>query len=246
MTKRELAIVAVALVGLAALLHFTHYLIFHDAHHVFIYMFGDIAFLPVEILVISLVVDRVLSEREREALRQKMNMVIGTFFSVLGRPLMARLPEMLENREEVMGPLAIAPKWTKQDISRAREQTRDVRLKIRPGAEDLEYLREVLIGNREFLLRLLANPVLLEHDDFAELLWAISHLEDELSARGDLAALPQSDLNHLAGDVHRLYSHLLREWLEYMAHLNERYPFLFSFASRTNPLRPDANVTVTE
>ena len=38
----------------------------------------------------------------------------------------------------------------------------------------------------------------------------------------------------------------LREWFDYMMHLNTRYPFLYSFASRTNPLRPDADVTVRE
>jgi len=246
LTRKELITISVMLLSLAALLHFAHYLIFHDAHHVLIYLFGDIAFLPIEILVISVVVDRVLREREREAVRDKMNMVVGTFFSALGRPLLDRLPEMLADPDEVLPALAIAPDWDAERIRRARNETAELRLRIRPTADDFEDLRQLLHEQRDFLLRLLENPSLLERDEFTELLWAISHVQEELGARGDVHALPESDFHHLCGDVNRLYAHLVREWLDYMMHLNTRYPFLYSFASRTNPLRPDADVTVRE
>jgi len=246
MTRRELTTIAVVLLAAAAALHFTHYLIFHDAHHVFIYMFGDIAFLPIEILVISIVVDRILREREREAIRHKMNMVIGAFFSTLGRPLLELLPGLLDNREDVFPPLALAPDWNAQQIRAAQATARSLRLKTRPEIDDFEALRKLLDEQRDFMLRLLENPILLERDEFSDLLWAISHVQEELAARPDLTASPESDLHHLSGDVNRLYTRLLPEWLEYMAHLNDSYPFLYSFASRTNPLRPDRDVTVRE
>jgi hypothetical protein len=110
----------------------------------------------------------------------------------------------------------------------------------------MEHLRELLTEHRDFLLRVLQNPVLLEDEDFGQLLWALSHLQEELAARGDLEELPDSDVNHLVGDIRRVYEHLLREWLEYMSHLRENYPFLYSFQARTNPLRTDADVTVRE
>ncbi len=246
MTRRELTIVAAALVAAAALLHFTHYLIFHDAHHIAIYLFGDIAFLPIEILVISIVVDRVLGEREREAIRHKMNMVVGTFFNAVGRPLLELLPEILANADEVLPRLALAPDWDAAQIRAAQAGVRGLRLKTRPPVEHLQRLHELLSGERDFILRLLENPILLERHEFTELLWAISHVEEEVGARGDLRALPESDFHHLCGDVNRLYDHLLREWLVYMAHLNARYPFLYSFAARTNPLRADRDVIVRE
>jgi len=246
LTRKELTTVAVVLVFLAAALHFTHYLIFHDAHHVLIYMFGDIAFLPVEILIISLVVDRVLRERERQAVRQKMNMVVGTFFSALGQPLLERMCGVLDDDGGVRACLAIGPSWSADEIRQAKKAIPDLRIKVRPLREDMEALRELLAEHRSFLLGLLQNPILLEDEEFAELLWALTHLQEELSARGDLDSLPQSDINHLVGDIHRVYEHLLREWLEYMTHLKENYPFLYSFQARTNPLRTDADVTVTE
>lgn len=246
MTTREVITIAVVLVIAAVLLHATHYLIFRDLHHVLIYGFGDIAFLPVEILVISLVVDRILHERERQAVRQKMKMVVGTFFSALGQPLLERMCEVLQDDAQVRSCLAIGPDWTPQQIQDAKQSVPELHIKVRPRTEDMEALRELLTEHRNFLLRVLQNPVLLEDECFAELLWALSHLQEELAARGDLDALPQSDVNHLVGDIRRVYGHLLREWLEYMSHLKVNYPFLYSFQARTNPLRPDADVTVRE
>jgi hypothetical protein len=246
MSRKELFTIAVALVIAALGLHGIHYLIFRDLHHVAIYGFGDIAFIPVEILVISLVVDRLLEERKRQSVREKMNMVVGTFFSALGQPLLERMCEVLEDDGEIRSCLSIDPDWDSRRIREAKGGIPDVRIKVRPAVEDMEHLRELLTEHRDFLLRILQNPILLEDEDFGQLLWALSHLQEELAARGDLEELPESDVNHLVGDIRRVYQHLLREWLEYMSHLRENYPFLYSFQARTNPLRPDADVTVRE
>jgi hypothetical protein len=95
------------------------------------------------------------------------------------------------------------------------------------------------------MLGLLENPNLLEHDDFTELLWSVFHLIEELEYRTDLTKLPESDLDHLSVDIKRAYIHLLRQWLAYIQHLKNDYPYLFSLAARTNPLDPDARVEVT-
>lgn len=246
MTRKEIIIIAVILVIAAIVLHGIHFLIFQDWHHIAIYGLGDIAFLPVEILVISLVVDRLLEERRRQSVRQKMNMVVGTFFSALGQPLLERMCGVLEDDTEIRSCLAVAPDWTPERIRGAKKTIPDLHIKVRPRTEDMAELRELLTEHRDFLLRILQNPILLEDEEFGQLLWALSHLQEELAARGDLDALPQSDINHLIGDIRRVYTHLLREWLEYMSHLQENYPFLYSFQARTNPLRPDADVTVRE
>jgi hypothetical protein len=60
-----------------------------------------------------------------------------------------------------------------------------------------------LKAKADFLLRLLENPNLLEHESVTKLLRAVFHLAEELSWRQDIAALPDSDLNHLSGDVTR-------------------------------------------
>lgn len=91
---------------------------------------------------------------------------------------------------------------------------------------------------------LLANPNLLEHNSFTELLWAVLHLTEELGCRSDMNCLPESDVEHLLGDVQRAFKAVLLEWLNYMQHLREEYPYLFSLAVRTNPFDPDTQPEV--
>jgi len=91
---------------------------------------------------------------------------------------------------------------------------------------------------------LLGNPNLLEHESFTDLLWAVFHLAEELGSRDSVSSLSYSDREHLAGDIRRVNALLSLEWLAYMQHLEEDYPYLFSLAVRTNPFDPDAKVEV--
>jgi hypothetical protein len=116
--------------------------------------------------------------------------------------------------------------------------------KIDSRIGDLKGLQAFLISKREFLLGLLENPNLLEHDEFTELLWAVFHLAEELSHRPTVEGLPETDYNHLSGDIRRAHRCLVREWLSHMEHLKNDYPYLFSLAVRTNPFDPNASVEV--
>jgi hypothetical protein len=81
--------------------------------------------------------------------------------------------------------------------------------------------------------------MLLEHEAFTDLLWAVFHLGEELRLREEIEGCCDGDLRHLAIDAERAYTALITQWLEYMIHLRKDYPFLFSLAARTNPLRVD-------
>jgi hypothetical protein len=41
-------ILAAVLIFLSAAFYLFHYTIFHDSHHIFIYLIGDIAFVPIK------------------------------------------------------------------------------------------------------------------------------------------------------------------------------------------------------
>ena len=76
------------LILLSAMLYLIHYAIFRDPHHVFLYLIGDIAFLPIEVLLVTLIVHQLLDKREKKAMLKKLNMVIGAFFSEVGTDLL--------------------------------------------------------------------------------------------------------------------------------------------------------------
>ena len=98
--------------------------------------------------------------------------------------------------------------------------------------------------DRGFLLGLLENQNLLEHEQFTDLLWATFHLLEELMYRNDFSHLSKSDLDHLAGDIDRVYALLICQWIMYMQHLKNNYPYLFSLAMRTNPFDADAHIEI--
>ncbi len=244
MTGKEVLLVALVLIVASALLYTVHYSVFHDVHHIFIYLLGDVAFLPLEVLLLTLIVDRLLSARERRNRQYKMNMVIGAFFSAVGQRLLEHMADLTGNQAEISAHVGIDLSWTEAQIREAIAWSKSKQFHVKPDPAGLSELGDALVEHREFMLRLLENPMLLENEAFSDLLWSVFHLEQELSARKALEVSPPSDLDHLAVDTERVYTHLLTQWLEYMVHLKQDYPFLFSFSARTNPLRPDAHPEV--
>lgn len=238
-------LIILLLISASALTYTIHYVIFRDSHHIFIYMVGDMGFLFLDVLLVILFIERVLSQREKRALMNKMNMVIGTFFSEVGLELLKKFSDFVENSESLEKQLEIKPDWKKKDFKRAMEAAKSFPYDIKIDVKNMSDLCDFLRSKRDFLLRLLENPNLLEHDRFTDLLWAVSHLAEELAFRGDkIEDLPSSDHNHLAGDLKRAYSQLTSEWLAYTLHLKESYPFLFSLAARVNPMNPQASPIV--
>jgi hypothetical protein len=237
-------ILGLILALLSAVLYYIHYLIFRDTYHIFIYLLGDIAFLPIEVLIVTLIIDRVLSVREKKVMLEKLNMVIGAFFSEVGLRLLFYFSDFDLNSENVKKELININTWSEKDFVKAAAMVSKFKYSLNSRAGDLATLKEFLSQRRAFLLRLLENPNLLEHESFTGLLWAVFHLTEELEYRSDIAALPDSDYNHISGDMKRAYVILIGEWLAYIRHLKNNYPYLFSLASRINPFDDNASPIV--
>jgi hypothetical protein len=171
-------------------------------------------------------------------------MVIGVFFSEAGTRLLTYFSDCDPRLEEIRRDLIVTNNWSDEEFERVARRLKEYRYGIEIRKVDLGYLRDFLLGKREFLLRLLENPNLLEHESFTEVLLAVFHLVDECAARDDFKDLPETDYAHLAGDIRRAYTLLVHEWLAYMKHLKDAYPYLFSLAIRTNPFDLSASPIV--
>ncbi len=224
-----------SLVVISVFFYFVHYAIFQDAHHIVLYLIGDIAFVPIEVLFVTLIVHRLLVKREKRSMMKKLNMVIGTFFCEVGIKLLRCFSRFDCHFDTTREKLLVNGNWTEQKFSDTAKRLKDYDYQIDSQKGDLEELSNFLLEKRDFLLRLLENSNLLEHELFTELLWAVSHLTEELAARMDTKKLSNADYAHLSGDIKRAYIVLISEWLQYMKHLKDQYPYLFSFALRTNP-----------
>ncbi len=232
--------------GASVLVYYVHYLIFHDIHHIFIYLIGDLGFLFLDVMLVVIVIEQILVQREKKITLYKLNMLIGAFFSQLGQGLIRQLVPLFSGLEGLKPNLLFQPHWQKKDFDQAARKLIPASFDIKAGPEDLARLRAFLMPQRHFLLSLLANPSLLEHESFTDLLWAIFHLAEELDFRPEeMADLPTSDLHHLNNDIKRVAGLLLEAWIHYAYHLKENYPFLFSLLVRVNPLWPQSTAIVS-
>ncbi len=238
--------IGLVFIAASALTYTLHYFIFRDVHHIFIYMLGDFGFLFIDVFLVVLLIERILARKEKQALMKKLNMVIGSFFSEVGLKLLNKFNIFVENSEHLAEKLKVTQEWDKKDFDRAMSAAKKFKYKINMDKEKLCELRDYLVNKRPFLLRMLENPYLLEHDDFTDLLWAVFHLSEELEFRGDkLKSLPGKDYEHLANDLKRAYSQITTAWISYLKHMKKSYPFLFSLASRINPMDPQANPVIS-
>lgn len=199
------------------------------------YIFNALGFLPVNVLFVTLIINQLLAVRSKREKLQKMNMVIGIFFSEVGSTLLKHFSDADPHLDEIRGDLLIRDSWTDSEFDQIREELQGTEHTIMIQRIDLGDLRNFLIRHRDFLLRLLENPVLLEHATFTEALRAVFHLSEELESRDDIASLPEQDIAHLTIDIRRVYDQLTPEWVEYMRYLKSHYPYLFSLAMRKNP-----------
>ena len=92
---------------LSTIFYFMHYLLFRDSHHIFIYLVGDVAFVFIEVLLVTLIIHGVLEERDKKGRLDKLNMVIGAFFSEVGTTLLQILCELDPGMERAQRELSV-------------------------------------------------------------------------------------------------------------------------------------------
>jgi hypothetical protein len=226
--------------------YLVHYIFIGSISHIFESFIDNIAFLPIQALLVTLILSQVLGQREKQARLEKLNTVVGAFFSEVGTRLLTWSASADPCIEEIRAQLLVTAAWSERDFRAVSAQLYARTYAVTIERIHLGDLRAFLVGERGFLLGLMQSPTLLEHESFTELLRAVFHLTEELEARPDLSALPPADLAHLAVDMQRAYKLIMQNWLVYMRHLKDNYPYLFSLAMRMNPFDRDASPIVRQ
>jgi len=232
--KKYFILVVLSVVSI--LLYLLDFAVIGNLREIIASFLGNLAFLPVYVIFITLMVEQTLRERERQIIMRKLNMVIGVFFSEIGNRMLKELSICVEQVDDLRQRLQVNVQWKDEDYQQALSWLQSHHVQIDARGYDLHILRDLLVTRRPFLVGLLENQSLLEHEQFTDLLWAVFHLMEELEARKDLDHVPSSDIEHIQGDIKRAFGHLSREWVLYMKHLQKDYPYLFSLAVRLNPM----------
>jgi len=232
--KKRFILVFLAVVS--TMLYLLDYFIIGSARDIASSFIGNLAFLPIYVIFVTLIVEQIMRERERQTIMRKLNMVIGVFFSEVGNRLLRELSAYVVMCDDLRCRLQVSGQWKVEDFRRAQDYLASHEPRIDCIGCDKQRLKEYLVSKRGFLVGLLENQNLLEHEQFTDLLWAVFHLMEELEARQSFDNLPQSDIDHINVDIKRAFGYLSREWVIYMKHLKHDYPYLFSLAVRLNPM----------
>jgi len=216
-----LSLLSLIMVGIQFVIYRDLSLLSHD-------LFFAISILPFQVGMTALILDQLLERRVQQERLEKMNMVIGVFFSEMGVDLLRKVSAQHDDIDTINKNLIINNNWTQDDFLKVMKTLADHQYKVDMDKEDLIETKNILSRHRSLIVQLLENPILLEHETFTNTLRAIFHLTEELYHRKSLSTIPNSDLEHLNGDTARAYGLLINEWVRYMAYLKNSYPYLFS------------------
>ena len=240
--SRWMAFLVTACIVIAITCYTVDFILFKDPAAILQFLLEETGFVFVSVILVTLVIDKILTSREIKNRMQKLNMVIGVFFSEIGTELIGFVADFDGKYKELSGHLQFSNEWKPEDFKRAQEVVRQHHANVTVAEGDLKNLKNLLHDNRGFLIALLQNPNLFENESFTDLLWALFHIAEELSSRKDLDNLSNADKVYLSGDLARVYKALVCEWLGYLNHLQKNYPYLYSFEMRTNPFNPSSRV----
>ncbi len=77
------------LVCLSILIYSIKYLIISDFQNTYVFVLNALGFLPINVLLVTVVLNKLLAVRSKRDRLEKINMVIGMFFSEMGTHLLS-------------------------------------------------------------------------------------------------------------------------------------------------------------
>ena len=219
-------LVSLFLVILSLTMFLIHYLIFGQIENTLYYSFMSLCFIPINILAVTLVFEKLVERRARLERLSKLNMLVGLFFSDIGFILL----KLIVAGDEKIKSLGL----DFNDLKSCRNKLNVHDHHIDFQKIDYIQLKDLVISGRDILSSLISNENILEHETFADLLMSLMHLRDEIIFM-EHKELTQEDWTHIKGDLIRVYKNLTFQWINYLAHLKIFYPYQYNGAIKFNP-----------
>ncbi|HSQ87875.1 hypothetical protein [Romboutsia sp.] len=221
-------LVSIILIAMSCIMFFIHYMIFGQAVNTAYYSLMNLCFIPINSLVVTIILERIIDHKAKEERVNKLNMLVGIFFTEVGCKLMHLI---INADKEAKNSITCFDNLDKIGFDLLKHE-----YKIDIKEIDLEALKTILIDNSSLLINLISNENLLQHEIFTDLLMSVVHLRDELvfmenNETNDI------DITHLENDIMRVYKNITIQWIHYLEYLNKFYPFLYNNAIRINPFK---------
>lgn len=220
-------LVSFILVFTSFIMFLLHYLIFGQLENTIYYSLMSLCFIPINILGVTLVFEKLVDRRAKIERLNKLNMLVGLFFSDVGFNLL----KLIAAGDTKINLLNLDFNDIRACTNKLAAHDHDISFEL----IDYPKLKQLVIGSREILSTLIANENILEHETFTDLLMALMHLRDEILFIQHKEELSHDDCIHLKGDLVRVYKTLTVQWINYLSHLKQFYPFQYNSAIKFNP-----------
>ncbi|MGE5629271.1 MAG: hypothetical protein ACM3X7_14380 [Solirubrobacterales bacterium] len=230
---RDEIVLGVIFISISFILYAFHIFIFNDLKVMASDLTSQIAFIPIYVFLTSIIIEQLLKRSERAENLRRMNTLVGIFYSEIGNGLIKYLSKWDKNSGLIIKELEAAEYWNDTDCIKLQSLMTNYKSSI--TNIDMDCLKNFLYMKKDFMIQLMANPNLMEHESFTELLLSIFHLIEEFQYREQIDSYEGDDTQHILNDVERAYKYLSLEWVKYMIHLKKEYPYLHNLAERQNP-----------
>ena len=120
------------LILLSLIIYGTKYLITGDAENIFNYLFNSLGYLPLNVLLVTLILNSLLANRSKQNKQEKMNIVVGVFFSEVGTWLLTYLSDNDPNLCRLSGDLVKIDRWSDEEFIRVQDKFKNQRMRALP------------------------------------------------------------------------------------------------------------------
>lgn len=226
--KKHYVVVSLILVAISVIMFIIHYLVFGQAVNTAYYSLMNLCFIPINSLVVTLILERLIDYKAKQERMEKLNMLIGLFFTEVGYKLMHLIIKVDKRGKNSITLF--------NDLDEVKNQVEKHKYIIDIEEVDLDKIMDVLLENSNLLVDLISNENIMQHEIFTDLLMSVIHLRDEIIFyKNDKNN--QLDISHLEKDILRVYRNITIQWVDYLKYLNKSYPFLYDNAIRVNPFK---------
>lgn len=223
-------IISLVLILLSAIMFVFHYIVFGQALNTAYYSLMNLCFIPINSLVVTLILENLIEYKSRQERLEKLNMLVGIFFTEVGSKLMHLIILADKDAKNLI--------TTFDDFKKNKNILISYEYSIDIKDIDLESIKDLLVKNSNLFINLISNESIHNHEVFTDLLMSVIHLRDEIlfyeNDKGN-----ELDISHLELDIKRVYENIAMQWLYYLEYLSKNYPFLYNNAIRVNPFKVD-------
>lgn len=238
--------IVLILILLSVIVYAVQIIVFDSPRDTGFYILQDLAFLPIQIAIVTIVLGKYLKNREKAERLKKINVAISAFFSEAGTDILMILTSFSKNCDDIRAKLNVRIDWTDSVFIKTVKYLEKADIQIECNAMKLGSLKALMKSKRNFLIRIIENPNLFEHDTFTDTLLSVYHVMEELIARSEFEEDSKADIAHISNDVKRALKALLIQWVEYMRHLHSEYPYLYSLEIRKNPFLKERSIIISD